>query len=58
MSADKALRLRRQRDRAAISMEELPEEFVTALKEPYYNAEQASLDHLIDGCDLELAEHT
>ena len=47
MSVDEFERLKR-RDKMVISMEELPEEFIAALQEPYYNAEQAALDHLMD----------
>ncbi len=39
---------KRQSERQVISIEELPEEFIAALKEPYDNAEQAALDYLMD----------
>jgi len=38
----------KRRDKVAISMEEMPEEFVQALGEPYFDADQAALDHLMD----------
>lgn len=47
MPIDEFERLKR-RDKLAISMEEMPEEFVRALQEPYFNAEQAALDRLLD----------
>jgi len=47
MPIDEFERLKR-RDKMVISMEEMPEEFVQALQEPYVNAEQAALDHLMD----------
>lgn len=39
---------KRRSERQVISIEELPEAFIAALKEPYYNAEQAALDYLMD----------
>ncbi|CAA6604672.1 Prevent-host-death protein [Rhodospirillaceae bacterium LM-1] len=47
LSIDEFERLKR-RDRQVISMQELPEEFAAALREPYDDAEQAALDHLLD----------
>lgn len=47
MPIDEFDRLKR-RDKLVISMEEMPDEFVRALQEPYHNAEQAALDHLMD----------
>lgn len=47
MPIDEFDRLKR-RDKLVISMEEIPDEFVRALQEPYHNAEQAALDHLMD----------
>ncbi|MBF0393791.1 MAG: hypothetical protein HQL38_14025 [Alphaproteobacteria bacterium] len=36
------------RDKMVILIEEMPEDFVAALREPYFDAEQAALDHLMD----------
>ncbi len=47
MPIDEFERLKR-RDKMVISMEEMPEEFILALQETYYNAEQAALDRLMD----------
>ncbi|MEC4593143.1 MULTISPECIES: type II toxin-antitoxin system prevent-host-death family antitoxin [Nitrospirillum] len=47
LSVDEFERLK-QRDKMVISMEEMPEEFLRALQEPYYDADQAALDHLMD----------
>jgi len=47
MPIDEFERLKR-RDKMVISLEEMPEEFVQALQEPYVNTEQAALDHLMD----------
>ncbi|HWK48079.1 MAG TPA: type II toxin-antitoxin system Phd/YefM family antitoxin [Stellaceae bacterium] len=47
MSIDEFSRLKR-RDRQVIAMENLPEEFIRALREPYDDREQAALDHLLD----------
>jgi prevent-host-death family protein len=47
MPIDEFERLKR-RDKIVIALEEMPEEFVTLLREPYYDAEQAALDHLMD----------
>lgn len=47
LSIDEFERLKR-RDKQVISMQELPDEFVAALCEPYEDAEQAALDHLLD----------
>jgi prevent-host-death family protein len=44
---DEFERLKR-RDKLVVSMDELPEEFIQALSEPYYDAEQAALDHLME----------
>ncbi len=44
---DEFERLKR-RDKQVIAMEELPEEFIQAMSEPYYDAEQAALDHLME----------
>jgi PHD/YefM family antitoxin component YafN of YafNO toxin-antitoxin module len=44
---DEFERLKR-RDKQVIAMEELPEEFIQAMSEPYYDAEQAELDHLME----------
>lgn len=38
----------KRRDKMVISMEYLPEEFITALGKPYYTPEQAALDNLAD----------
>jgi prevent-host-death family protein len=47
LSIDEFERLKR-RDKAVIAMEEMPEEFVRALEEPHFDAEQAALDWLMD----------
>jgi PHD/YefM family antitoxin component YafN of YafNO toxin-antitoxin module len=47
VSIDEFERLKR-RDKMVISMEEMPEEFIRALQEPYSGAEQAALDRLMD----------
>jgi PHD/YefM family antitoxin component YafN of YafNO toxin-antitoxin module len=47
MPLDEFERLKR-RDKLVIAMDEMPEEFIRALNEPYYSAEQAALDHLLD----------
>lgn len=47
LSIDEFERLKR-RDKAVIAMEEMPEEFIRALQEPYFDAGQAALDHLMD----------
>ncbi|MDR3440890.1 type II toxin-antitoxin system Phd/YefM family antitoxin [Telmatospirillum sp.] len=47
MPIDEFERLKR-RDKMVISMEEIPEEFIQAMSEPYYDAEQAALDHLME----------
>lgn len=47
MPIDEFERLKR-RDKVVISMEEMPEEFIAAMREPYFDAEQAALDHLLD----------
>ena len=47
MPVDEYERLKR-RDKMVISIEEMPQEFVQALQQPYYNAEQADLDHLME----------
>ncbi|TAN49832.1 MAG: type II toxin-antitoxin system Phd/YefM family antitoxin [Rhodospirillales bacterium] len=44
---DEFERLKR-RDKQVISMQDLPDEFLAALQEPFENAEQAALDHLLD----------
>jgi PHD/YefM family antitoxin component YafN of YafNO toxin-antitoxin module len=44
---DEFERLKR-RDKLVIAMEELPEEFIQAMSEPYFDAEQAALDHLME----------
>jgi prevent-host-death family protein len=36
------------RDKQVIAIEEMPEIFVAALEEPYYNEEQAALDYLLE----------
>ena len=38
----------KRRDKLAIAIEELPEEFIQALQQPYFDAEQAALDRLLD----------
>jgi hypothetical protein len=38
----------KRRDKQIIAMDELPDEFVQAMSQPYYDAEQAALDHLLD----------
>lgn len=47
MPVDEFERLK-QRDKAVVAMAEMPDEFLDALKEPYFDAEQASLDRLLD----------
>jgi hypothetical protein len=47
LSIDEFERLKR-RDKAVIAMEEMPEEFIRALQEPYFDAGQAALDRLMD----------
>lgn len=47
LSIDEFERLKR-RDKQVIAMDELPDEFLASLQEPYGNAEQAALDHLMD----------
>lgn len=47
LSIDEFERLKR-RDKQMIAMQDLPEEFAAALGEPYDDAEQAALDHLMD----------
>jgi len=47
MPIDEFERLKR-RDKMAIALEEIPEEFAALLREPYFDAEQAALDHLMD----------
>ncbi len=47
MPIDEYERLK-NRDKMLIAMEEMPEDFVLALSEPYHNPEQAALDHLMD----------
>ncbi len=47
MPIDEFDRLKR-RDKLVIAMEEMPDEFVQALQQPYDNPEQAALDHLMD----------
>ncbi|MDR3514930.1 MAG: type II toxin-antitoxin system prevent-host-death family antitoxin [Azospirillaceae bacterium] len=47
MSIDEFERLKR-RDKMVIAMEEVPEEFILAMSEPYDDAEQAALDHLME----------
>ncbi|TWB37202.1 type II toxin-antitoxin system Phd/YefM family antitoxin [Nitrospirillum pindoramense] len=46
LSVDEFERLK-QRDKMVIAIEEMPEEFLRSLQEPYYDAEQAALDHLM-----------
>ncbi len=38
----------KRRDKQVIAIEELPEEFLEALQKPYFDQEQAALDHLLD----------
>lgn len=38
----------KRRDKQVIAIEEMPEEFIAALREPYFDEEQAALDHLLD----------
>lgn len=47
LSAAEYARLKR-RDRQAIAVEEMPEEFLEALKRPVDDPELAALDHLMD----------
>ncbi|HIJ38260.1 MAG TPA: type II toxin-antitoxin system Phd/YefM family antitoxin [Rhodospirillaceae bacterium] len=47
MPIDEFERLKR-RDKMVISLEEMPEAFVQAMQEPYFNAEQEALDQLMD----------
>lgn len=37
----------KRRDKMVIAMNEMPEEFLAQLQEPYHDAEQAALDHLM-----------
>ena len=48
MTEHKAKPPKRRSERQVISIVELPGAFIAALKEPYYNAEQAALDYLMD----------
>jgi hypothetical protein len=56
MPEHKTERPKQRSERQVISIEELPEEFIAALKEPYDNAEQAALDYLMDERDPEPQE--
>jgi hypothetical protein len=47
MSTDEYERLKR-RDRQSLRIENLPEEYVELLKEPYSNPEQDALNYLLD----------
>jgi len=47
MSTDEYERLKR-RDRQSFRIEDLPEEYVELLKEPYSNPEQDALNYLLD----------
>ncbi len=47
MTVDEFERLKR-RDKMVMAIEEMPEEFIRALHEPYFSAEQAALDRLLD----------
>ncbi|HYG88014.1 MAG TPA: type II toxin-antitoxin system prevent-host-death family antitoxin [Azospirillum sp.] len=47
MSASEFARLKR-RDKQVIAIEEMPEEFIAALREPVDDPELAALDHLLD----------
>ena len=35
------------RDKQVVALEEFPEEFIAALREPYFDEEQVALDHLL-----------
>jgi len=48
MAADEYERLKR-RDKLAIAIHEMPEEFIAALQQPVDDPELAALDHLLDG---------
>lgn len=37
-----------RRDKSVISIQEMPDEFLRAMAEPYVDAEQAALDNLMD----------
>lgn len=39
---------RNRSEKRVIAIEELPQEFIDALREPYYNSEQEALDRLLD----------
>ncbi|MBF0333063.1 MAG: type II toxin-antitoxin system Phd/YefM family antitoxin [Alphaproteobacteria bacterium] len=47
MPIDEFERLK-SRDKLVIAMDEMPEEFVQALREPYFSEEQAALDSLLE----------
>lgn len=47
MPIDEFERLKR-RDKQVIAMEDIPDEFIQALQQPYHDDEQAALDHLLD----------
>lgn len=47
MPIDEFERLK-QRDKMVLVMEDIPDAFLQALGEPYVDAEQAALDHLLD----------
>lgn len=47
LDAAEFARLKR-RDKAVIAIEDMPEEFVRALEQPYHNPQMAALDHLMD----------
>ncbi|MBF0333773.1 MAG: type II toxin-antitoxin system Phd/YefM family antitoxin [Alphaproteobacteria bacterium] len=47
MPIDEFERLKR-RDKMVISMREIPEDFIAAMREPHVDAEQAALDPLMD----------
>jgi len=38
----------KRRDKQVIAIEEMPEALIEALREPYFDQEQAALDHLLD----------
>lgn len=47
MSAEEYARLK-ARDRLSLAVEELPDDLVAALAEPYHDDDQAALDRLLD----------
>jgi len=48
LAADEYDRLKR-RDRLVLAIEEMPDEFIAALRQPLDDPDLAGLDHLLDG---------